>query len=59
MKRYLADDYPELAKEWSDKNEDLEPSMVTYGSNKVVWWKGKCGHEWKMSVKSRTTGQGC
>lgn len=59
MKRYLADDYPELAAEWSDRNGELKPTMITYGSNKVVWWKGKCGHEWDMSVKSRTTGQGC
>ena len=58
-KKYLADGYPELVKEWSDKNGDLKPDMVTYGSNKIVWWKGNCGHEWKMSVKSRTMGQGC
>ena len=44
-KKYLADGYPELVKEWSDKNGDLKPDKVTYGSNKIVWWKGNCGHE--------------
>ena len=52
-KKYLADGYPELVKEWSDKNGDLKPDMVTYGSNKIVWWKGNCGHEWEMSVNNR------
>ena len=36
-KKYLADGYPELVKEWSDKNGDLKPDKVTYGSNKIVW----------------------
>ena len=32
--------------------------MVNYGSDKKVWWLGKCGHEWYMSVNDRTT-QNC
>lgn len=51
--------YPELADEWSDKNDSISPADVSYGSNRVVWWKGKCGHEWKTSVKARTKGEGC
>jgi len=35
----------ELAAEWSDKNLPLTPEQITYGSNKVVWWKAGCGHE--------------
>lgn len=50
---------PELASEWSDKNESLKPTMVTTGSHKKVIWKGKCGHEWTASVKSRVRGSGC
>ena len=47
-KKYLADGYPELVREWSDKNGDLKPDMVTYGSNKIVWWKCHvCGYEWQ------------
>lgn len=51
--------YPDLAAEWSDKNDNISPSDVSYGSNRVVWWKGKCGHEWKTSVKARTKGEDC
>ncbi|MBQ7898924.1 MAG: zinc-ribbon domain-containing protein [Bacteroidales bacterium] len=30
--------YPELRKEWSDKN-DILPSSITRGSEKKIWWK--------------------
>ena len=50
--------YPELAKEWHPtKNGELTPYDVTHGSNKKVWWLGKCGHEWEQIVKSRTNGK--
>lgn len=49
-----------LAAEWSVKNGDLKPTMVSVGSHKKVIWKGKCGHEWSATVKSRATnGTGC
>lgn len=35
----LADERPDLAKEWNyEKNGDLKPEDVSYGSNKKVWW---------------------
>lgn len=51
--------HPELAAEWSEKNLPLTPDKVAYGTNKIVWWKGKCGHEWRQAVKSRSNGHGC
>jgi hypothetical protein len=52
--------YPELAKEWHDsKNGDLLPSAITFGSNKVIWWLGKCGHEWEGILGNRVRGAGC
>lgn len=51
--------YPELAKEWSDKNGELKPTMVSVGSHKKVIWHGKCGHEWTATIKSRVGGSGC
>ena len=54
--------YPEIAKEWNyEKNGNLLPSQVTYGSGKKVWWKcSKCGHEWLAVVNNRRRfGQGC
>ena len=51
----VAKKYPELAKEWHPtKNDNLLPSMVNYGSSKKVWWLGKCGHEWQMTINDRT-----
>lgn len=56
----LAATFPELAAQWHpDKNGDLLPSMVTAGSNKKVWWLGKCGHTWEDTVSHRNSGNGC
>ena len=60
MKRMLADVRPELINEWSQRNLPLMPDSVTHGSHKIVWWKGKCGHEWRASIKNRVIGgSGC
>ena len=51
---------PELADEWSSKNDPLKPTMVTTGSHKKVIWQDKYGHEWTATVKSRAlNGTGC
>ena len=50
---------PELSKEWNyEKNGELKPDMVVFGSTKKVWWRCKNGHEWKKSIVSRTWGKG-
>ena len=54
MKRTLADVRPELINEWSQRNLPLTPESVTHGSNKIVWWNGKCGHEWRASIKKQS-----
>ena len=53
--------FPEIAKEWlQEKNGDLRPNQVLYGSSKKAWWKcSKCGHEWETKINSRTKGYGC
>ena len=50
MNNSLAEVRPELVSEWSEKNLPLTPDNITFGSNKKVWWKGTCGHEWQTSV---------
>ncbi len=50
---------PHLIDEWSKKNLPITPKDISYGSNKRVWWKGKCGHEWQTSVKARSHGESC
>ncbi len=52
--------HPEIAKEWLyEKNGDLTPDDVTYGSGRKVWWKCNKGHEWEAVIKKRKIGQGC
>lgn len=59
MSNSLSAVHPELVAEWSDKNLPLTPDSITFGSNKKVWWKGACGHEWETSVKARSNGEKC
>ena len=59
MNNSLAAVHPELIAEWSDRNLPLTPDSVTFGSNKKVWWKGACGHEWETSIKARSSGEKC
>ncbi|MBE6422331.1 MAG: hypothetical protein E7024_02580 [Succinivibrio dextrinosolvens] len=44
-----------ILKEWDyDLNQGLDPSELTYGSNKKVWWKCSfCGHRWRARVYNR------
>lgn len=58
----LATYYPDLVKEWDyEKNGNLLPTMISYGTDKQVWWKcEKCGNSWLASPNSRTcNGRGC
>ena len=59
MNNSLAEVHPELVSEWSKKNLLLTPDDITFGSNKKVWWKGTCGHEWQASVKACSNGEKC
>lgn len=56
----LAYKYPDVAKLWHPtKNGRLTPDNVKYGSSKVVWWKGKCGHEWTNRINYETVSGKC
>ncbi len=50
----LAVCYPEVAEEWHPtKNGELTPDRVNKSTNKIVWWLGKCGHEWTAPISER------
>lgn len=52
--------YPEIAREWhQNKNGTLKPDQVLCGSQKKVWWLGKCGHEFEQGINQRVRGAGC
>ena len=57
----LATQFPRLAQEWHPtKNGTLKPWDVTSGTKRKVWWQCSKGHEWRVSVQSRTLdGTGC
>ena len=50
--------YPNIAKEWHPtKNGRLLPSEVPFGASYRAWWRCYEGHEWQVSVNTRTNGQ--
>lgn len=58
-KKYVIDN-PNLMAEWNyEKNIDIDPSKLTLGSGKKVWWKCEKGHEWQATIYHRGFGRGC
>lgn len=48
---------PDLAALWDYEKNDLEPSMVTYGSNVRYWWICPIGHQsWEASPDEAARG---
>ena len=49
-----------LRDEWHPSKNSLDPSTISGGYNRKVWWLGTCGHEWEASPNKRLYGgQGC
>ena len=45
---------PVLLAQWDrERNGDLTPNDVTYGSRRKVWWRCEKGHSWQAQIKSR------
>ena len=56
----LATKNPALAAQWHpNKNNQLQPTDVTCGSDKKVWWRCDSGHEWEAVISSRNSGINC
>ena len=56
----LATVHPLVAAQWHPTlNAPLEPTMVTAGSSRKVWWRCTDGHEWKAIIFSRTGAKKC
>jgi len=55
----LAATHPELAREYSPRNE-LPVDKVVAGTGKLLWWVcGMCKHEWRTTGNNRVRGTGC
>lgn len=52
----LAEKFPDIAAQWDcDRNGDLTPDKVSYGSRLKVWWKcPKCGYSYQKIIGNRT-----
>lgn len=50
-----------LLQSWNyEKNRELDPTEISIGSEKTVWWRcPECGWEWKAMIRRRTEGNGC
>lgn len=50
----LATTHPEIVQEWDyEKNRDVQPHEISYGSNYIAKWKCPKGHSYVLSVKAR------
>lgn len=52
----LAETFPAIAAQWDyERNGALTPDDVSYGSNRIVWWKCPlCGHSYQKKIANRT-----
>ena len=52
--------HPHLITEWhKEKNTDISPYEISYGSTRKVWWQCERGHEWDASCNARSRGTKC
>ena len=58
-KHYISEN-AQLMAEWNwERNTNFDPSQLTIGSGKKVWWKCSKGHEWEAACYSRIAGNQC
>ena len=56
----LAVSHAQLCEEWNwEKNVNISPYEVSFGSGITVWWKCSLGHEWQAKISNRVNGNGC
>ncbi len=50
----LATTHPDIAAMWYPRmNKRLKPTGVQAVSRKLAWWRGACGHVYRMTVRDR------
>ena len=46
--------HADLLAQWDEeRNGPLKPSDVSRCDSARVWWRGECGHSWRLSVRTR------
>lgn len=51
--------FPLLTQWDNEKNGELTPKEIAFGSHTRVWWRCDKGHEWEAAVKERAAGKDC
>lgn len=49
----------DLLSEWDSEKNKLPPRDYTQGSQKIVFWKCKLGHSYRLAIMNRRNNQGC
>lgn len=56
----VATTHPQLLKYWDyTKNINIQPTDITWGSNKKVWWRCDNGHSWQALIRNRKSPDYC
>lgn len=55
----LATKHPELLKYWDYEKNEVDPSEIYGGGERVVYWKCEKGHSYTKSVVKKVRGEGC
>jgi hypothetical protein len=50
----LATTYPELLNEWDYEKNTINPTEISFGSTKKIWWICKYGHSYNSNLRTRT-----
>lgn len=52
--------HPELVQFWDyEKNDGVDPKVISYGSGTKVWWRCPEGHSYLQKVNAKSGGAGC
>lgn len=53
----LGTTHSEMLQFWDYEKNTIQPTEVSHGSNKTVWWKcPKCKHSWQARINNKTNG---
>ena len=56
----IATTHPSVVSEWCYELNEYNPTQLSAGSHKKVWWRCSiCGHKWQAVIYARTAGHGC
>ena len=55
----LATKHPELLKYWDYEKNDVNPSEIFGGGERVVYWTCEKGHSYSKVLRKRIAGEGC